>query len=139
MTDDSGAVNAQGGSSSDSSGVKKPVLEFSEKSKSRSSRSRHGTKKPASNGTVTAPRQPKFEGSEEKLNGHIYDCSDMRQSDMYAKTTREIVGYVGREYRYGNDVGLAVENLSLPTPSLPEDPVKDTSATLKRIWEKEVD
>lgn len=142
MTDDSGAVNAQGGSSNDSSGDKKPVLESSEKTK-RTSR-RRGTRKPnggstTSSGAMTVPRQPKFEGSEEKLNGHIYDCSDMRQSDMYAKTTKEIVGYVGREYRYGADVGLSVENLTITTKALPDDPESGASLTAKRIWEKEVD
>ena len=36
------------------------------------------------------PRAPKFEGKCTDLKGHIYDCSDARQSDQFMKTTREI-------------------------------------------------
>eukprot|EP00978_Attheya_sp_CCMP212_P014069 scaffold35698_cov63-Attheya_sp.AAC.12 len=32
--------------------------------------------------TVTAMRQPKFEGKCKELKGHIYDCTDLRQSDI---------------------------------------------------------
>jgi hypothetical protein len=60
------------------------------------------------------PRQPKFEGRCEELKGHIYDCSDARQSDIFAKTTKEIAVYVGRTYKYGSDAGLAVEKLDRP-------------------------
>jgi hypothetical protein len=35
------------------------------------------------------PRQePKFESKCEDLEGHIYDCSDARQSDMFMKTKK---------------------------------------------------
>ena len=61
------------------------------------------------------PGQAKFEGRCEDLKGHIYDCSDVRQSDIFAKTTKEIAGYVGRTYKYGSDAGIAVERLTLPT------------------------
>ena len=33
------------------------------------------------------PRVPKFEGKCVDLKGHIYDCSDVRQSDQFTKTT----------------------------------------------------
>ena len=79
------------------------------------------------------PRQPKFEGRCEELKGHIYDCSDARQSDIFAKTTKEIAVYVGRTYKYGSDAGLAVEKLVLPTIMLPEDPAepRHTRVTLE--------
>jgi hypothetical protein len=53
-----------------------------------------GFRKPA---TVTrlVIKQPKFEGKCEDLKGHIYDCSNARQSDMFVKTTKEIAEYVG--------------------------------------------
>jgi len=35
-------------------------------------------------------KRPKFEGDD--LKGHIYDCSDARQADMFIKTTKEIAG-----------------------------------------------
>ena len=57
-----------------------------------------------STATVAAPRQPKFEGKCDGLKGHIYDCSDTRQSDQFTRTTKEIAEYVGRTYkrRYEN-------------------------------------
>eukprot|EP00978_Attheya_sp_CCMP212_P037164 scaffold173586_cov64-Attheya_sp.AAC.2 len=122
---------------SDSSGVKKPALESSDKTKRY--RNRRGTgKKPTSVNTVV-PRQPKFEGRCEEIKSHIYDCSDIRQSDIFIKTTKEVAGYMGRSYKYGADAGLAVENMSLPTLAPPSDPAAGASATVTRIWEKEVD
>jgi hypothetical protein len=53
-------------------------------------------KKPGGFGQQTkgfAPRAPKFEGKCADLKGHIYDCSDVRQSDQYTKTTKEITEY----------------------------------------------
>ena len=68
------------------------------------------------------PKQAKFEGKCEDLKGHIYDCADARQSDMFIKTTREIAEFVGRTYKYGSDARLAVENLTLPVIDEPMDP-----------------
>ena len=39
-------------------------------------------------------RQFKFEGQIDALKGHIYDCTDNRQVDLYTTTTKEIAGYV---------------------------------------------
>jgi hypothetical protein len=86
-----------------------------------------------------APRTPKFEGKCADLKGHIYDCSDVRQSDQYTKTTKEIAEYVGRTYTYGGDARLAVETLTLPTFTIPTDPPEDANRTETRIWEKTVD
>ena len=84
-------------------------------------------------------RQQRFEGKCEDLKGHIYDCSDSRQADLYTKTTKEIAEYVGKNYKYGNDVRLAVESLTPPTLTEPSDPPQGASQTRERIWEKEVD
>ncbi|KAI2493199.1 hypothetical protein MHU86_21348 [Fragilaria crotonensis] len=86
-----------------------------------------------------APRAPKFEGKSTDLKGHIYDCSDVRQSDQYTKTTKEIAEYVGRTYTYGGDARLAVETLTLPTLISPTDPPENANRTETRIWEKTVD
>ena len=48
--------------------------------------------------------QPKFEGKCDEIKGHIYDCSNSHQSDLFTKTTKEIKEYVGRTYKYGGDV-----------------------------------
>ena len=85
------------------------------------------------------PRTPKFEGKCADLKGHIYDCSDVRQSDQYTKTTKEIAEYVGRTYTYGDDARLAVETLALSTLAKPTDPPADANRTDTRIWEKTVD
>ena len=39
--------------------------------------------------TSVAPRI-RFEGQCDELKGNIYDCSDIRRSDMFARTTKEI-------------------------------------------------
>jgi hypothetical protein len=87
----------------------------------------------------TAIRQPKFEGKCEELKGDIYDCSDPRQSDTFVKTTKEIAEYVGRTFKYGSDARLAVENLSMPVMTEPNDPADTASKTQVRIWGKKVD
>ena len=68
---------------------------------------RRGFKKP---GNIKTPQAPRFEGRCEDLNGSTYDCSDPRQAaDMYTKTTKEVAEYVGRTYKYGADIKLAIE------------------------------
>ena len=67
------------------------------------------------------PRQPKFEGKCDDLKGRIYECSDVRQSDIFMKTTKEIGEFVGRTYKYGGDIRLVVENLELPVMAEPSD------------------
>jgi hypothetical protein len=54
-----------------------------------------------------APKMIKFEGKCADLKGHIYDCSDVRQSDQFTKTTKEVAEYVGRTYKYDGDARLA--------------------------------
>jgi hypothetical protein len=72
----------------------------------------------------TSPKEPRFEGRCSDLSGHIYDCSNTRQADVYAKTTREVAEYVGRTYNYGTNAKIAVvETLALPTfLTMPSDP-----------------
>ena len=82
-----------------------------------------------------APRAPKFEGKCPDLKGHIYDASDARQSDQFIKTTREIGEFVGRTYKYGGDIRLAVEKLSIPFIIPPADHSEDATKTEIRIWE----
>ena len=58
---------------------------------------------------------------------------------MYAKTTKEIAGYVGRTYKFGGDTRLAVENGEAPIFSLPPDPPAGCSKGVEKLWEKELD
>jgi hypothetical protein len=85
------------------------------------------------------PRQPKFEGECDDLKGHIYDYSDVRQSDIFMKTTKEIGEFFRRTYKYGGNIRLVVENLELPVMDKPSDPPENATRTQERIWEKQVD
>ena len=58
---------------------------------------------------------------------------------MFAKTTKEIAGYVGRTYKYSGDIRLVVENLEMVAIDMPKDPPEGATRTENRIWEKEVD
>ena len=84
-------------------------------------------------------RQPKLEGKCEELKGFVFDCSDSKQADVFAKTTKEIAGYVGRTFRYGDDIRQSIENMTMPVLNMPSDPPTTASRTVTRIWEKEVD
>ena len=86
-----------------------------------------------------APRAPKFEGKCPDLKGHIYDASDARQSDQFIKTTCEISEYVGCTYKFGGNIRLAVEILTVPTIALPADYPDEPTHTQIRIWETVVD
>lgn len=94
-----------------------------------------GAKKKAGQGSARpfVPRAPKFEGKCSELKGHIYDCSDSRQSDQFTKTTKEIAEYVGRTYKYGGDIRVVVGNLEETTIDPPKDPPDDATKTQIRI------
>jgi hypothetical protein len=81
----------------------------------------------------------KFEGKVDALKGFYYDCSDVKQSDMFVKTTKEIAGYVGRTYKFGGDTRIAVESLEMPKFAVPDDPPDDAGKGIIRLWEKKLD
>ena len=66
-----------------------------------------------------------FDGGIDELKGHYYDCSSGKQADRYVTTTRNIVEYVGREYKYGGDIRATLENMSQFKIPKPEDPSDD--------------
>ena len=80
-------------------------------------------------------RQSKFEGRIEALKGHIYDCTDSRQVDLY--TTKEISGYVAIT-KSGNNVIKAIEDMRVPEMVLPKD-LSAATAAQKRQWRKRID
>jgi hypothetical protein len=75
--------------------------------------------------TAATVRQAGFIGKCLDLEGHIYDCTDPRQSDIFMKTMKEIAEYVGTNFKNGGDVRLAVEMLELPTLTRPTAAVPD--------------
>ena len=64
----------------------------------------------------------KFEGRCDDLKGHIYDYSHAKRADQFAKTTKEMAEYVGRTYKHGGDIRLAVLNLGPPELPIPDNP-----------------
>ena len=108
----------------------------------RRARRRPGKAGSSSSGQDRSSTVPKvqFDGKCEELKGHIFDCTDVRQSDQYSRTVKEIAEYVGRTYKYGADARMAVEQLARPTLEAPSDPPNSaTKIELRIIWEKKVD
>ena len=83
-------------------------------------------------------KQAKFEGKCDEIKGHIYDCSHAKQADQFTKTTKEISEYVGRTYKYGGDIRLAVINLQPPVIAMPADPPEEATETQKVVWKTRV-
>ena len=81
----------------------------------------------------------KFDGSCEDLKGHIFDCADVKQSDIFVETTKAIAIYVGAKYKYGADTSTAVETLEEQIIEVPPPCADVENPTLKRIWEKKID
>jgi hypothetical protein len=89
-------------------------------------RTRHRHSRRGNNraGPSGAPVTPVFKGRVPILDGHIYDCCE-NQAALFISTTKEISGYVGREFRTaGDDVRKAVDALALPTINMPTLPTR---------------
>jgi hypothetical protein len=69
----------------------------------------------------------------------VFDCSNSIQADMFSKTTKAIARHVGKMYRYGNDVRLAIQNLIPTVMDVPKDLADTATNAQKRIWEKKID
>ena len=88
----------------------------------------------------------KFKGNEDKLAGHIFDCSDYRQADTFVNTHKRIADYVGAEYREGGDIRSSLiheAKIQIPIPLNPPvaDPANPTSdeQVAKMIFKGELD
>ena len=101
-----------------------PVVKDREVAVGRDGR-RHNNRRGNRQSNINAlPVQTAFKGRVEALKGHVYDCSDHKQAELFTKTTKEISGYVGREFRVGgDDVRRAVDSLALPVFTKPTRPV----------------
>ena len=68
-------------------------------------------------------RQPRFEGREPRVQGHIYDWTGERTPERYIRTTREISNHIGVVYtKYTADFIAAVDTLELTDPEEPPAP-----------------
>ena len=80
------------------------------------------------------PKQKvKFEGRIDALKGHIYNCTDSCQADLYTKMTKEIAGYTATSLK------IAIKTLTVPTNETTEWLPANASAAQKRHWEKRID
>ena len=69
------------------------------------------------------PQRAKFEGKREAFEGAIYDCSDVKQADIFVMTTKDLSNYVvGQTMRFGGDMRIAVVTLKKPVFPLPKLP-----------------
>ena len=83
---------------------------------------------------MSAPSiQPRFLGSSEGMNGHIFDIGPT-QEDRYIKTKKELAGYVG--CTYSNLTKKLINNLTykltiIVGPSMPTKQVTDPSTNVE--------
>ena len=86
-------------------------------------------------------RQEAFEGRIKELKGLvIFNCLDSRQADMFTKSLKELVNYVGTTFTKGQKLArTAVETLTVPTISLPADLPTTATKAEQKAWEKEID
>jgi hypothetical protein len=66
------------------------------------------------------PQRAKFEGKCEGIKGAIYNCSDVKQADIFIKTTKDLSNYVGQTMKFGGDMRIAVITLKKPEFPLPK-------------------
>jgi hypothetical protein len=98
---------------------------------------RHRNRRTNRPGTISsAPKATPFTGRVLALSGFVYDCSDNRQSEQFVKTTKEISGYVGREFaKGGDDVRIAVDTLQMPILTKPPRPADTDDEFDKFEWQ----
>jgi Zinc knuckle len=85
------------------------------------------------------PAKIKFEGRCADLKDFVFDCAHDTQSDLFARTQREIGDYAGRTYKYGGAIRKAVLDLEEQAFDLPDDPPDNATLSQQRLWEKAVD
>ena len=109
------------------------------KSCSRRARSGRSSKKLGGIDTTSAPSsQPRFLGSCEGINGHIFDIGPTR-ADRYIKTKKDLVGYAGRTY--SNHTKKSIETLtykltSIVGTSMPTKKITDTNMNMEITVDK---
>jgi hypothetical protein len=63
--------------------------------------------------TAMVKADPKFQGRNEDLKGHVFDCYNGKQADQYGVTMKEISEYIGSNYAYGVDIRWSLEHEAL--------------------------
>ncbi len=63
------------------------------------------------NNTTGKENSKKFTGSNQSLNGKIFEVTSKDAVHQFAETLRAIADYVGQEYTHGGDIRYMEENL----------------------------
>ena len=79
----------------------------------------------------SANREPKFEGKCSEIKNSIYDV--VSGKDTFAKTTREIAEYVGREFDDAGEFRTGMVEMRLPPLTEPPPPAADTPINFE-LW-----
>ena len=69
----------------------------------------------------------KFKGNCAELEGHIFDCSDSKQADLYVHTVKRVAEHVGATYKQGGDISAAIIKGELTTLTQPTYPTYSAS------------
>ena len=90
---------------------------------------------------VETIKSKKFTGSNDELDGYIFDCTTHKQTDQFIETCEKIATYVGSNYANVMDIKRVVEEIRKPvlTPVPGNIDTNTATALERRIWEKEVD
>jgi hypothetical protein len=77
-----------------------------------------------------------FQGRNDDLKWHIFDCDNGKQADKYAVTMKELAEYVGSTFAYGTDIRWNLEHEDrCVVPKIQQLP-KEADDIDKRVWEK---
>ncbi len=98
--------------------------------RSQSGRGRARGRAPRTDATQTQRQtSTKFTGNCSELKGHILDCSDSWQADLFVHTMKLISEYVGAQYKYGGDIRSSIIRLKkIDILLLPSPTYKDSKA-----------
>lgn len=82
--------------------------------------------------------KPKFEGACEGLKGHIFDCSNVKQVDMFVAAKKALEIYIGSKFDEEGDIRYAMENEELPVIVLPAAPEDEAPREEEELWKLEL-
>ena len=86
-----------------------------------------------------------FTGGYEEMNGNVFECPEEGQVTLqYTNTTKELVRYVNKKFKFPDDIEYLINNLKNPVMDPPKTPSKSPrknklSMGKKRMYEKKID
>jgi hypothetical protein len=89
----------------------------------------HHKKKPQHSAKTNPPRQEKFQGGKDELDGNYFDCTGHGQSDRFVKTVQKIADCAGQEHKCGGVTRTEVVTQSVVDVPKPPRPAGTTTAS----------